>query len=70
MVELKNEGVQISSIKFHGNSYAMMGESNWRPKTRAKNKIRLNMKIILNLLASQQIPFQAVKEREPTRDKF
>ena len=26
----------------------MTGESNWRPKTRVKNKLRLNMKIILN----------------------
>ena len=48
MVELKNEGVQISSIKFRGKSYVMIGESNWRPKTRAKNKLRLNMKTILN----------------------
>ena len=48
MVELKNEGVQISSIKFHGKSYAMIGESNWRPKTRANNTLRLNMKIMLN----------------------
>ena len=48
MVELKNEGVQISNINFHGKSYAMIGESNWRPKTRAKNKLRLSMKRILN----------------------
>ena len=48
VVELKNEGVQISSIKFCGKSYAMIGESNWRPKTRAKSNLRLNMKRILN----------------------
>ena len=48
LVEIKNEGVQISSIKFRGKSYAMIGESNWRPKTRTKNKLRLNMKRILN----------------------
>ena len=48
MVELKNEGVQISSIIFCGRSYAIIGESNWRPKTREKSKLRLNMKIILN----------------------
>jgi len=48
VVELNNEGVQISSIKFRGKSYAMIGESNWRPKTRAKNKLRLTMKRILN----------------------
>ena len=44
MVEVKSEGVLISSLKFHGKSYAMIGESNWRPKTRPKNKLRLNMK--------------------------
>ena len=26
----------------------MIGESNWRPKTRAKNKLILNMKNLLN----------------------
>ena len=26
----------------------MIGESNWRPKTRANNKLRLNMKKLLN----------------------
>ena len=26
----------------------MLGETKWRPKTRAKNKLRLNMKMILN----------------------
>ena len=26
----------------------MLGETKWRPKTRAKNKLRLNMKRILN----------------------
>ena len=56
VVELKNEGVQISSIKFRGKSYAMIGESNWRPKTRAKNKLRLNMKKLLNpKLAKEKI---------------
>ena len=48
MVELKSEGVLISSLKFRGRSYAMIGESNWRPKTRPKNNLRLNMKKILN----------------------
>ena len=56
MVELKSEGVLISSLKFHGRSYAMIGESNWRPKTRPKNKLRLNMKNILNpKLAKEKI---------------
>ena len=48
MVELKDEGLLISSIKVRGRSYVMIGESNWRPKTRAKNKLRLNMKKRLN----------------------
>ena len=48
MVEVKSEGVLISSIKFCGKSYAMIGESNWRPKTRPKNKLRLNMKKLSN----------------------
>ena len=48
MVELKGEGVLISSLKFHGKSYAMIGESNWRPKTIPKNKLRLNLKKLLN----------------------
>ena len=44
MVGFRKEGVLISSVKFQGKSYAMLGESNWRPKTRPKNKLRLNMK--------------------------
>ena len=56
MVELKDEGLLISSIKVRGRSYAMIGESNWRPKTRAKNKLRLNMKNLLNpKLAKEKI---------------
>ena len=36
--------------------YAMIGESNWRPKTRLKNKLTLNMKNILNpKLAKEKI---------------
>ena len=48
VVELKDETVQISSVKFQGKYFVLLGESNWRPKTRAKNKKRLNMKNILN----------------------
>ena len=48
MVGFKKEGVLISSVKFQGKSYAMLGESNWRPKTRPNNKLRLNMKKMLN----------------------
>ena len=54
MVELKSEGVLISSLKFRGRSYAMIGESNWRPKTRPKNKLRLNMKKLLNPKLSKE----------------
>ena len=48
MVGFKKEGVLISHVKFQGKSYAMLGESIWRPKTRPKNKLRLNMKKLLN----------------------
>ena len=56
MVGFKKEGVLISSLKFQGKSYAMLGESTWRPKTRPKNKLRLNMKNLLNpKLAKEKI---------------
>ena len=45
---LKDDGIQISTIKFQGKSFVMLGETKWRPKTRAKNKLTLNMKRILN----------------------
>ena len=48
VAELKDETVQISSVKFQGKYFVMLGESKWRPKRRAKNKLRLNMKKILN----------------------
>ena len=44
MVGFKKEGVLIYSVKLQGRSYAMLGESTWRPKTRPKNKLILNMK--------------------------
>ena len=44
MVELKNEGLLIPGITFCGKYYAMIGESNWRPKKRAKHNLRLNKK--------------------------
>ena len=56
MVEVKSEGVLISSLKFRGKSYPMIGESNQRPKTIPKNKLRLNMKKIWNpKLAKEKI---------------
>ena len=55
-VEVKSEGVLISSLKFCGKFYAMIGESNWRPKTRPKKKLRLNMKNLWNpILAKEKI---------------
>ena len=45
---LKDDGVKISTVKFQGKYFVMLGERKWRPKTRAKNKLRLNMKRILN----------------------
>ena len=44
----KYDGVQISTIKFQGKYFVMLGETKGRPKTRVKNKLRLNMKRILN----------------------
>ena len=44
MVGFKKEGVLISSVNFQGRSYAMLGESTWRPKKRPNNKLILNMK--------------------------
>ena len=56
MVGFKKEGVLISSVKFQGKSYAMLGDSTWRPKMRPKNKLRLNMKKIMNpKLAKEKI---------------
>ena len=56
MVGFKKEGVLIYSVKFQGRYYAMLGESTWRPKTRPKNKLRLNMKNLLNpKLAKEKI---------------
>ena len=43
---LKDDGVQISTVKFQGKYFLMLGETKWRPKARAKNKLRLNMKRI------------------------
>ena len=47
---MKVDGVQFATVKFQGKSFVMLGETEarWRPKTRAKNKLRLNMMNILN----------------------
>ena len=42
--------VELASITHQGKSLKMLGEVGaiWRPKTRPKNKLRLNMKKLLN----------------------
>ena len=46
----KRKVVQLASIKHQGKVLKMLGEigTAWRPKTRPKNKLRLNMKKLLN----------------------
>ena len=41
---------KLASIKHEGKTLSMLGEigAGWRPKTRPKNKLRLNMKKLLN----------------------
>ena len=42
-VGLKGEIVQLSAVKYQDKSFIMLGgaKTRWRPKTRAKNKLRL-----------------------------
>ena len=42
--------VEFASITHQGKVLKMLGEAGavWRPKTRSKNKLRLNMKKLLN----------------------
>ena len=42
--------MEFATFKHQGKSLKMMGElaSTWRPKTRPRNKLRLNMKKLLN----------------------
>ena len=42
--------VEFASITHQGNDHKMLGEivAVWRPKTRPKNKLRLNKKKLLN----------------------
>ena len=48
--------VQLAAIKHQGKTLSMLGEKGlgWRPKTRPKNKLRLNMKKILNPKLTQE----------------
>ena len=50
MVGFKGEAVQLSAVKYQGKLFVILGgaKMRWRPKTRAKNKLRLSMKKILN----------------------
>jgi len=46
----KMKVVEFASITHQGKALKMLGEvaTIWRPKTRPKNKLRLNMKKLLN----------------------
>ena len=46
--DLKGKDLQVLEVKSQKKYLLQMGKSKWRPKTRATNKIRLNMKRILN----------------------
>ena len=50
VIGLKVDGVQLLAVKLQGKSFVMLEETKtrWRPKIRAKNKPRFNMKKILN----------------------
>ena len=56
MKGVKREVVQLAAIKHQGKTLRMLGELGvgWRPKTRPKNKLRLNMKNILNPKLAQE----------------
>ena len=48
--------VQLAAIKHQGKALSMLGEIEvgWRPKTRPKNKLRLNMKKLLKPKLAQE----------------
>ena len=50
MEGFKGEAMQLLVVKYQGKSFVMFGgvEMSWRPKTKAKNNLRLSMKKILN----------------------
>ena len=56
IIGVKREFVQLASIKHQGKYLSMLGEVGvgWRPKTRPKNKLRLNMKKLLNPKLAQE----------------
>ena len=53
---IKRKVVQLASIKHQGKTLSMLGEigAGWRTKTRPKNKLRLNMKNLLNPKLNQK----------------
>ena len=53
---VKRKVVQLVAIKHQGKSLSMLGEIGvgWRPKTKPKNKLRLNMKKLLNPKLAQE----------------
>ena len=53
---VKRKAVQLVAIKHQGKTLSMLGEIGvgWRPKTRPKNKLRLNMKKLLNPKLAQE----------------
>ena len=59
--EVKSQGVnrkvvQVTTIKHQGKTLRMLGEVGvgWRPKTKPKNKLKLNMKFFLNPKLAQE----------------
>ena len=56
MQGVKREVVQLASIKHQSKTLSMLGEVGvgWRPKTKPKNKLSLNMKKHLNPKLAQE----------------
>ena len=48
VAEMRNDTLQVSNVKFQRKAPLHVKEVNWRPKTRVKNKLSINMKRILN----------------------
>ena len=53
---VKRKVVQLATIKHQGKTLSMLGEIGvgWRPKTKPKNKLILNMKNLLNPKLAQE----------------
>ena len=48
VAEMRNDTLQVYKVFFQRKALVQVKEVNWRPKTRVKNKLILNMKKILN----------------------